>query len=271
MDMIISMLWMIKNIYCWRPASARSVRRPVKADVRCPFSFIPSFRIVYLQHIPKSFTDFRYSIMVVVKKTKIIPFWRIAVAFTIFAILAYPKIGFLWINDLEAIRIIKGRIIPVRFWIRIWKNSICIGFDSKHLIDMAQWEGYDIPLGIPWFYGWYFHPDKPTNGISANWYRPLSNACPKKFRWFAAWSTNSFGQTVLAEPQGFSKFLPQDFTRCDGFKFFLSNSMRRRTFATFPQARSWWSIAGVHHAVWPLYPTNGSARAENRHWPFFCS
>jgi len=53
--------------------------------------------------------------VVIFKKTLFIPFRRITVAFTIFAILANPKIRFLWFNDLEAIRVIKGRIIPIWF------------------------------------------------------------------------------------------------------------------------------------------------------------
>jgi hypothetical protein len=146
----IGVPWMINTVrlsgmnyrpVCQRPASARAVRSPLKADVRFSFSFFPCFRIVGLQQIPKLFTNFRYPIMVIFEKADFIPFWRVAIAFTIFAILTYPKIWFLWINDPKTIRVIKNGIITTWFRFRICKHSISVRFNSEHLVYTAYREG----------------------------------------------------------------------------------------------------------------------------------
>ena len=78
--------------------------------------------------------------MVVFEKTVFIPFWRIAIAFIILAILTYPKIRLFWVYDLKTTRGIKDRLVTVWFRFLIRKQPICVCFNSEDLVYTAYRE-----------------------------------------------------------------------------------------------------------------------------------
>ena len=123
------------------PASARAVRRPLKADVRCSFSFIPCFRIVGLQQIPKLFTNFRLFHHGNLQKSQLHSILEDSNSVHPLHHIDMSKNLVLWINDPKTIRVIKNGIIAIWFRFGLCKHSICIGFNSEHFINTVYREG----------------------------------------------------------------------------------------------------------------------------------
>jgi hypothetical protein len=106
-----------------------------------PFPFLPCLGIVAVQIVPETLPNCFYPIMIVFKKTWLVPLGWVAITLLLLSSLANPKTWLASISDGEATRIKENRIVAIWPRLRIIQDAIVVRFDSKHFIFPAQGEG----------------------------------------------------------------------------------------------------------------------------------